>query len=260
MSYLKKIIFACLVFITFQLKAQDFPYHYFAHISPVISNPSLAAIDGKQKADLASYNLWAGGFKPVNDYMVSFSIAPDFKKRKRHSRKQPWVGLGASLLKEKTGPFSQHVFQAVYAYHIPMAGKTQLSFGISGMVEDINIDVNSLTPLQGGDPRLINGNNHSYIFDGGFGTTFQGKDFQISFSALNLIPGTFQFDNSPAGDISSYRKLFLEGSYLIKLFDKVSCQPALTVRNSIEKEINFDTSVKFVLPFFTLGMFYRCGD
>lgn len=257
MSYIYKIVVICLVFITFQLRAQDFPYHYFTYISPMVNNPSLAAIGEKVNAHLASYNLWAGGYKPVSYNIVSFSMAPDFKRGKRQSRKQPWVGLGASLLKEKTGPFNAYIFQAVYAYHIPMAGASQLSFGISGSIENIRIDVNSLTPIQLDDPRLSNGNNSAYLFDGGFGTTYQGKDFQISFSALNLMPGVFQFDNGQANEISSYRKLFLTGSYDLNLFDKISVQPGFTFRNSIQKRIEFDASFRFDLRSIKFGIGYR---
>jgi type IX secretion system PorP/SprF family membrane protein len=257
MSYFKKVSVFIFVLLTVQLRAQDFPYYYFTTISPMANNPSLAGINDKINADFTVYNLWASGFKPVTDYIVSFSMAPDFKKRKQQSRNQPWVGLGASLLKERVGAFNQVIFQAIYAYHIPLSRTSQLSFGICGMVENISIDVNSLTPIQVGDPRLTNGNNSATIIDGGFGTTYQDKNLQVSFSALNLMPGVFQFENSQAESISSYRKFFLSGSYTLKLTEKTSIQPDFTLRNSIQKDLYYDASIKFDLHYLSLGIGYR---
>jgi len=257
MSSLKSSIVLVIVFATLQLNAQDFPYHYFSQFNPMAANPSLAAIDGATKAEITSYNLWASGYKPVSNSMVSFSMVPNFRRGSRISRNRPWVGIGTSFINEKTGPFNQYIFQATYAYHIPLSGESQLSFGISGLVENMNIGIHSLTPLQDGDPRLLNGNNTSFMVDGGFGATFSGQDFKLSFSALNLMPGTFQFNDTPAVGIKSYRKLFLAGSYTFMLFNDISIQPDFTLRNSMQKTVNIDASLKLDLHYFTFGMGYR---
>lgn len=257
MRLVRTVCIFIMVLAAVQLKAQDFPFHYFTIINPMVNNPSFAANERKIKADMAAYNLWAGGYKPISDYMLSFSIEPDLRKRERKSRNLPWVGLGASVLKERIGPFNQFIFNAIYSYHIPFSRTSRLSFGISGIVENLNIDVNSLTPNYSGDPRLVNGNNSSIVIDGGFGTTYRNKDFQISFSAINLAPATFRFDDSPAKDISRNRKLFLTGSYDFKLSEKIGFKPEVTIRNSIQNEINYDISIKSVLSFFALGLGYR---
>ncbi len=257
MKSVKSAVIVILVLIAIQLKAQDFPFHYFTILNPMVNNPSFAAHESKIKADLATYNLWAGGFKPVSDFMVSFSVEPDLRKRERKSRNLPWVGLGASVLRERIGPFNQLIFNAIYAYHIPLSRSSRLSFGISGIVENLNIDINSLSPSHGGDPRLVNGNNSSTIIDGGFGTTYRNKDFQLSFSALNLAPATFRFDDSPAKDISRYRKLFLTGNYKFQLSEKIGFKPEVTVRNSVQDEIQYDISIRSELNYLAFGIGYR---
>ncbi len=118
MNSVKNTIVIFLVLFTFTLKAQDFPYHYFSHINPLLNNPSLAAFNSKVSADVAAHNLWAGGFKPLNDYMISFSFAPNGKKHKRKTSYQPNVGLGVIFLNEQIGPFYQNILQVIYAYHI----------------------------------------------------------------------------------------------------------------------------------------------
>lgn len=257
MSRLKIKIEILFLLFSFQINAQDFPFHYFTHFNPMVNNPALAAADEKMNINVANYNLWAGGFRPLNDYLVSLSIPVDFKKNKRRTLYQPRVGLGAVLLHENIGPFSQNIFQLIYSYHIPLSRTTMLSLGINGIVENIGIDVNSLSPLQNDDPRILTGNNNSFLFDGGFGSSISGKDYRISFSALNLAPGVFQFKNSQAEDIEEYRKFFLSGNYTFKLSDKFLIQPGVTMRNTIQDKFGFDWMLDFNLHFFSCGMGYR---
>jgi len=257
MSKLKFAIGILFLLFSFQIKAQDFPFHYFTHFNPMVNNPALAAVDDRMNVNVANYNLWAGGFKPLNDYLLNFSIPVEFKKNKRRTFYRPRVGLGAALLHENIGPFSQNIFQLIYSYHIPLSRKTVLSFGINGLVENIGIDVASLSPLQNDDPRILTGNNHAILFDGGFGASIRGKDFQISFSSLNLAPGVFKFKNSSAVDIQEYRKFFLSGNYKFELSDKFLFQPQFTLRNSIQDKFSFDSALDFELYFFSFGAGYR---
>ncbi len=257
MRYLKNIVLTIFVLSAQLLRAQDFPYQYFTHSNAMVNNPSLAAINSQMRADIGTYNLWASGFKPLTDNMVSFSISPDFRKQASRSQYQNRIGLGAVFLNEKTGPFNLNVFQMIYAYHISMDKSTSLSLGICGMIENIRIDVNSLSPLQPDDPRLLNGNDKSFLFDGGFGATLQGGNYQISFSALNLAPGVFRFNKSASAEIPGFRKLFIAGNYSFKISRQFHLQPAITLRNSRQHNFNYDASVASDFNYFALGIGYR---
>jgi type IX secretion system PorP/SprF family membrane protein len=257
MSKLIFTIVILLLFFSVRIKAQDFPFHYFTHINPMVNNPALAADDEKMNVNVANYNLWAGGFRPLNDYLISFSIPVEFKKNIRRTLFQPSVGLGVVLLHENIGPFSQNIFQLIYSYHIPVSRTTLLSFGINGIVENIGIDANSLSPLQHDDPRILTGNNNSFLFDGGFGSSISGKNYRISFSALNLAPGVFKFKNSLAEDIKEYRKFFLSGKYSFRLSNSFLFQPELTLRNTIQNKFAFDSLFDFDFSHFSVGAGYR---
>ncbi|MBK6283921.1 MAG: PorP/SprF family type IX secretion system membrane protein [Draconibacterium sp.] len=181
MNNLVRIFMIVSLFAVNILSAQDFPYHYFSNSNPMVNNPSFAGAENEMRADVGSYNLWAGGFKPLNDYMVSFSMSPDFHKKIKHLSYDTRVGLGAVFLNEKIGPYSQHIFQLIYAYHIPLDKTSFLSLGISGAIENLSIDVNSLSPLQPDDPRIETGNNNAFLVDGGFGVAIHGEKYLISF-------------------------------------------------------------------------------
>ena len=257
MSCIKKIMIVLIVLVAKFTSAQDFPYHYFSHINSLINNHSLAAVSSDIKTDVGVYNLWAGGFKPLTDYMISFSMSPGFQKRNRRTFYKTKVGIGAVVLKEKIGPFNQNILHLIYAYHIPLDRKTILSLGICGMVENMEIDVNSLSPLQTDDPRLLSGNNSSFLIDGGFGATLYGENYQFSFSALNLAPGVFHFKNSSAEDIRNYRKYFVAGKYNFEVSDVIDFQPEFTLRNSKLHSFNFDVSGTFGFTYFSCGGGYR---
>ncbi|SHI80764.1 type IX secretion system membrane protein, PorP/SprF family [Tangfeifania diversioriginum] len=246
-----------LLFLSFQAKTQEFPYHYFSHTAPVISNPSLAAAQTSLDVQVGAYNLWAGGFKPVSDYLISFSWSPDAMNRRGYGRQSTRVGLGATLLNEKIGPFNQYILHLMYAYHIPLTREIQLSLGVCGIIENLNIDVNSLSPLHPDDPRLLTGNNRSFLFDGGFGASILSDNWVVGLSLLNLAPGTFRFSEEPAAEFSSFRKLFLSGSYFWGLGQNFGIQPHITLRNSNLKWLNYDASLKFDLQYFHVGAGYR---
>lgn len=257
MRYLVKIAVVGLLLVSGNLKAQEFPYQYFNHLNPLVSNPSLASFSSEMSIDVGSYNLWASGFKPLNDYMLSFSMSPDFKKRNRNRSYETRVGFGAVLLNEKAGPFNLSVLQLIYAYHIPVDGSNFLSLGICAMAENIMIDVNSLTPQQPNDPRLLTGNNNAFIIDGGFGASLHGENYLVSFSALNLAPGVFHFKNNSAEDVPVYRKFFISGNYNFKLAQNCNFQTNLTLRNSRLSNVNLDFSGTFDFTFFSFGLGYR---
>jgi type IX secretion system PorP/SprF family membrane protein len=257
MKYLAKLIVIVFLFAANTASAQDFPYHYFSNSNPMVNNPSFAAAKSQMRGDAGTYNLWAGGFKPVNDYMVSFSMSPDFRKRGKPSWYDTRVGLGAVFLSEKMGPFTQNIFQLIYAYHIPIDKSTFLSLGICAAVENLNVDVNILSPLYPDDPRLLNGNNNAIIIDGGFGAAVHGKNYTLSFSSLNLAGGDFNFNNNSAQEINNYRKFYLTANYNFQLSKNVHFQPFVTLRNSRVNSLNFDTSAAFNLTWLVFGAGYR---
>jgi type IX secretion system PorP/SprF family membrane protein len=257
MRALKNVICIIVLLFSLQLKAQDFPYHYFTHIDPMLNNPSLAGLNHKINVNAATYNLWAGGFKPLNDYLLSFSISPDFIKNRRGIFTEPRYALGAVLQRENMGPFTLNILQLIYAYHIPLSNTALLSLGVNGLIENIGIDVNSLTPIQNDDPRLLTGNNNAFAFDGGFGATVSSKYFRVSLSILNLAPATFRFNDGSSEEIPEYRKYFLTGNYQVKLSDKFFFQPEIVLRNTILNNLGYDFSASFDLYFLSFGLGYR---
>jgi len=254
-----KIAIVIFVFSFGCLSAQDFPYYYFSNFNPMVNNPAFAAAESEIRADAGIYTLWAGGYKPLNDYLVSFSISPNtkLKKQKRATGYEKKIGLGAVFLRERFGAFSQNNFQLNYAYHFPISKHAFLSFGIALSVENLYIDVNSLTPINQEDPRLLTGNNSSVLFDGGFGTALHGRNYMVSLSIMNLASDDFKFDDVPAKGINNYTKLYISGEYSIELSPNIYLKPKIVVRNSRTKKYNFDPSMAVDFNFFVVGFGFR---
>ena len=254
-----KIAVIIFVFTSSCLYAQDFPYYYFSNFNPMVNNPAFAASESEIRADVGMYTLWAGGYKPLNDYMVTFSVSPNtkFKKQKRGSGYEKKIGLGAVFLRERFGAFSQNNFQLDYAYHFPISKHSYLSFGIAVLVESLNIDIYSLSSINQEDPRLLTGNNSSVLFDGGFGTALHGLNYIFSISVMNLASDDFKFDDGRAKEISNFTKVYFSGEYNFELSPNINLQPKFTVRNSRSKKYNFDPSVAMDFNFFIVGLGYR---
>uniref|UniRef100_UPI0032173DDF PorP/SprF family type IX secretion system membrane protein n=1 Tax=uncultured Draconibacterium sp. TaxID=1573823 RepID=UPI0032173DDF len=256
MKQLKTLLITLVVFAAHTTSAQDFPYHYFIHTTPLIANPSLAAIDHKIAVEATTYNLWSAGQKPLNDNIISFSFNPSgkFKARTRYA---PSIGIGLVLSNENIGPFSQNILQLIYAYHIPLNRDLKLSLGICGLIEAMEVNINSLSPQQENDPRLSTGNNYAVGFDGGFGATLKSKSYSFSFSSLNLAPTNFDFDESLIKEIKNFRKYYLTGKYDIKLNRKIHFTPQITLRNSRYQDFSFDTACSVNFTYFQTGAGYR---
>lgn len=254
-----KIFIVVLVYVFGNANAQDFPYQYFSYFNPMVNNPAFSAYDSEIRADVGVYNLWAGGFKPLNDYLVSFSMSPEtkFKKTKRDTGYEKKIGLGAVFLKEEIGSISQNIFQLVYSYHFPVNRIWNLSFGICASMETFNIDLNSLSAINADDPRLMAASNSSILFDGGFGAVFGGSHYYVSFSVLNLASDNFKFENSPYWGINSYTKYYLSGVYDFELNYNTHFRPNITYRNSRTGKKYFDISMAFDFTFFNVGLGYR---
>ncbi len=236
--------------------AQDFPYHYFNHTVPLVANPSLAAAKDQLSIDLASYNLWAAGFKPLNDNLIGVSYQVNRAKRaKKYS--DSGIGVGFTFANENYGPFSKNILQLMYAYHIPLTRELQLSLGISGMLENMNINVGSLSPQHEDDPRLVVDNNKSTMFDGGFGATLSSKYYVVALSVLNLAPSNYSFEETSFSEIRNFRKYFLSGSYNIELNQKMSISPSVVLRNIEQNKFSFDAFCDFRFSSFHFGIGYR---
>ncbi len=165
--------------------------------------------------------------------------------------------MGAVFLKEQFGAISQNVYQLVYSYHFPVNRKWYLSFGICASLETLHIDLNSLSPINADDPRLMAEENSSVVFDGGFGAVFGGPGYHVAFSVLNLASDNFKFDNSPSKGINNYTKYYLSGEYNFELSYNVRFRPNITYRNSRTIKKYFDASAAFDLTFLTIGLGYR---
>ena len=254
---MKKLLNTIALFIWAQVVfAQDFPYHYFVHNVPLVSNPSLAAARDKLNFSVASYNLWAGGFKPLNDNVIAFSY--DVKRKgKAKTSFDSDVGVGFVFANENIGPFTKNILQLIYAYHIPLTRDLQLSLGVSGMVANMSINVNSLNPLHGDDPRLVRGNNKTISFDGGFGAALINKQYEVSLSVLNLAPSDYRFEDPSIEDIVNFRKYFLSGTYHLELNPKIFISPLITLRNVEKDNFGYDVSGAVRLSSFRFGVGYR---
>ncbi len=256
MKRLKIITTTVIMLIVHVASAQDFPYHFFAHSVSLAMNPSLAAINHNLTVDVASYNLWAAGFKPLNDNLISFSINPT-KTYNIKEQYSPKIGVAINFLNENNGPFTQNILQLIYAYHIPLNRDLQLSLGVCGIVENIEIKVNSLSAENIDDPRLLTGNNHTFAFDGGFGATLKNESFLLSFSALNLAPADFSFDDASVMNVENFRKFYLSGQYKAELSRKINLEPTITLRNTRYEDFSFDTSCSINFDAFLVGAGYR---
>jgi len=232
---------------------QDFPYQFFTHIFDGVNNPANTANANDIEVDVATYNLWAAGFKPVNDYLMHFEINPAYKKYRDESK----VGIGATVLRDRIGSFVHNLMHLNYAYHLMLDRRKILSLGVCGLIENLSVDLNGLNPLNPDDPRILAGNNSSLIFDGGFGATLNTEKIEFGLSVLNLAPANFQFKNNSVKNIGNYRKFYTRFKYLLEIDSEFILFPQIAVRNNRLKQIRYDAALECKWNKFSFGAGFR---
>src|ERR1035437_9047098 len=135
MGHFKKII-ATIVIVLLSLGAfaqQDagFSMYFF---NPLYFNPGYAGTREVFSGTLVDRNQWIG-----------MSGAPTTQSLTMHSAlRNVRLGLGLQVYNDQAGPMRNTGINLTYAYHLPVNEKTKISFGITGMLNNISIGWSSI--------------------------------------------------------------------------------------------------------------------
>jgi type IX secretion system PorP/SprF family membrane protein len=98
------------------------------------------------------------------------------------------MGVGLSVINDKSGLISRTVAMGSYSYKIPFSENNNLRFGLSlGYLSDNLIINDAIARNTGTDPGLVNYNDqHRDLFKAGFGATYHTDRLEIQSSWFNL--------------------------------------------------------------------------
>jgi type IX secretion system PorP/SprF family membrane protein len=263
------IIFISSILTWQKMYCQDEITRYDHILNPWLINP---AITGSKNNSFNFYvnKQWLGfkGAPYFFGFNISGRLAPyDFYTNRMHLNKTRYsslgrVGLGASLVSDRNGPFVYSGLKLNYSYHIQF-NKNQLSFGISNDFDLYSINENEMDPLVPNDPMIQGVYRSKILYNPGFGVLYYNSSFEIGFAINNI----FQKDIILKQDYFEYPDnhctFSLQGSYILYPAGYFSFESkgSLSTNKFIDLFYYFSEAIiyredyKFSLTYNSLGFF-----
>ena len=189
---------------------------------------------------------------------VGFKGAPTSQTVNLHAPIGEDMGVGLSVMHDKTGPVNATSVFADYAYKMPLlTGK--LSMGIKAGIDMFNIDLTQLTAIDAGDIAVA---NYSKVNPNvGLGAHFATDKYFIGLSSPRLLPLRYYADN--VSGLKSNEKIhaYLMGGYVFDINPKLQLKPIALIKTTGAAPTQAElTGIATLDKRLELGAMLRTGD
>ncbi len=170
---------------------------------------------------------------------------------------QKHIGLGLSVVSDRIGVHEDLSAQTNYAYHLKVGANARLSMGILAGFHKRTSDYASLVGTDHYDPQLLNPIiSHTFV-DFGAGLYFRNERLRLGFSAPELIPATYAFNDSVSIRMSKTNFFFL-AAYRLRVAPSLEVEPGFLVKYLPGLPVSFDVNINFIFQeVLTAGISYR---
>jgi type IX secretion system PorP/SprF family membrane protein len=173
----------------------------------------------------------------------------------------PHLGVGILAYRDALGPSVESGMMGSFAYRI-LFPKGNLAFGIQFGFDYLNIDWNSLTPQDPGDPLLTNQVTNKAVPDAGFGVYYHADRYYFGVSSTHLIESKFLVSTTTQNDQTSFSKLlrhfYAMGGVTIPLSDELLLRPTGLIKYVTNSPIQADVDLSLLIHnIIWIGVGYR---
>ena len=158
------------------------------------------------------------------------------------------IGVGAIVMQDETGPYSQIGVTLSFAYHIQLDeyNTTRLSLGLNGLMTQHTLNQDDLT-FHNIEPEF-QGSYSKIVPDASFGAHLYSKNFSLSASAHQLFESTFKKSVKDIfGDNSQVRHYFAQVSYRINIYSDLAIEPSLLVKSTEVSPTQLDINARAII-------------
>ena len=251
---MKSALSILLILFTANVIAQQLPQFSQYMYNKQVLNPAVTGSEMYIVSQLSHRSQWVGfGNAPTTQFLgVHSSI-----NRKNY-------GLGGYIFNDSYGPFNSLGVNGSYAYHIEVAEKTKLGFGLSGTVSQFSINGDELKLNNDNDPLINLSTSESNLkYNGSFGLLLNHSKYYFGFSALNIIP---QKDNiftslETPGALPTVTHFNTIAGIGIDINDISTIYPSILVKYINNNPVQVDLNVRYIYSnLIEVGASYRSGD
>ena len=241
------ILVACLGYAAI---AQQIPQYSQYMVNDYILNPAITGMHDYFEVKSNNRIQWVG----INDAPRTFllSVHGPFSKYN--------MGLGGAIFSDVTGPTSRTGAYLSYAYHLKLSSSLKLGLGLSVGLLQYRIDDSKITWYTDGDPAATN-NRTIYTADATFGFNLYHDNFNVGFSAPQIIGNPLKFQENDSDPQSALARHFMiMGAYTFHLGD-FDIQPSVLLKYVSPTPLQIDGGLKFTYrDMVWLGATYRHDD
>ncbi|MEZ4961158.1 MAG: type IX secretion system membrane protein PorP/SprF [Saprospiraceae bacterium] len=200
-----------------------------------LSNPAAAGTGGYPCLTAFYRQQWAGLEGAPSTQVLSFHT-PVFADR---------VGVGLTLMNDRTGFFNSTFINAAYAYRVTF-GSGKLAIGMQGSYLHHRVDWDQAQTISGTKP-LAGEAAVTPVFNFGAGVHFENERFFLSASVPNILEKGLRNGNEGiVGDLTgTVPHLFISAGGLVPISDKVTMRPAFATRFAKNAPASTDVHVSF---------------
>ena len=236
---MKKNFIIILVCFSALTKAQQLPMYSQYITNDFVLNPAIAGSKPYFPLQINSRTQWPGlGKIAPKTNTLSFHMPLAYES----------IGIGALVMQDETGPYSQIGLTLSFAYHIQLDEDdvTRLSLGLSGLITQHNLKQDDLI-FHNPDPEF-QGSYSKMVPDASFGAYLYSKNFSLSVSAHQLFESTFKKSVQDIfGDNSQVRHYFAHASYRIDIHSDLAVEPSLLVKSTEVSPTQLDINARAII-------------
>ena len=247
-----KIILSLLVLMaTASTVAQQDPNYIFYRYSMNLVNPAYAGASESSELGLNIRNQWVGVEGAPETQSLFFGT---------HIGKN--IGLGISVINDKTFIERQTSIMIDVSYRINLSRFTTLFFGIKAGASSYNVNTAGLTSFGIGSDPSLTGLDGTFSPNVGAGAYLKGQSYFVSLSVPKVLsPDRIEQGNGLAKLGSDKVHMYLSAGHDFDLGKSVIFKPSFMVRYVDSAPVSMDLTAAFLLKErIELGLAYRLNE
>jgi type IX secretion system PorP/SprF family membrane protein len=275
--------FFLLMLVSLFAKGQQKPQYTQYILNNYIINPAISGIESYIDAKAATRRQWVGlenapetsyftVHLPIgksNDWGSATATSAYGENPLGRSYKEeyqaaaPHHGIGMVFVSDKTGPLSSTAFNLTYAYHLGLAPKVNLSFGVGAGFNKISLNTNEITLEDPNDLAISQtGLISQFKPDVNIGLWLYSVDFFVGAAVQQLMPQSISFsDSSSYNTGKTVPHLFTTAGYRFWLNDDITLIPSVMVKKVNPAPLSVDFNLKMTFrDKIWIGTAYRKND
>ena len=249
---MKKIILIPILIFGFIVYGQQLPQFSQYYQNQYAFNPAYAGVNKYWEATSLNRYQWIG----ITDAPRTFTLST------HGPLKNEKVGLGGYVYTDVVGPTRRIGFQASFTYHIKLAEKINMSFGLSAGFNEWLLDADKITTAHPNDFYFSNGLLKSFDPDGKFGIYVYHPDWYFGAAIGQMFHNKVSFlETQTSSETYMEDHFYFNAGYTYRIGEDWGVQPTAMLKMGLPAPVKVDVGIRGIYKETVwLGLNWRSND